>query len=177
MFDCEPQHLRDLQGVQVPLEKRGFQSAKGCGNTSSCPRVKDQVHRQRAARVFDCAVECVSIGQSNQIDSARGVPHLRAQEVAPPSEASHPSAGGKINFRVCHSRPISTFYGTLNSEMSSWHNSCRGFAYRSARWFNGALFEGNWHSSGWLPLRMSVGATEASNRKPLARVSRFHECH
>ena len=49
--------------------------------------------------------------------------------------------GDKISLRVCHSRPISTFYGTLNSEMSSWHNSCRGFAYRSARWFNGALIE------------------------------------
>ena len=49
--------------------------------------------------------------------------------------------GDKISLRVCHSRPISTFYGTLNSEMSSRHNSCRGFAYRSARWFNGALIE------------------------------------
>jgi hypothetical protein len=34
----------------------------------------------------------------------------------------------KANLRVCHSRPISPFYGILNYEMANSHSSCRGFA-------------------------------------------------
>ena len=39
----------------------------------------------------------------------------------------------KANLRVCHSRPISPFYGILNYEMANSQSNCRGFAQEWSR--------------------------------------------